>query len=150
MSKEVSRDKYDRMKNKALQWQGISMEYKEQIDKLELSFKERQYTNSYELSSQIEELKKNHKQQIEELKDRYENIIRGLKDKSQEHIAVLVCELSAKNAELQSEKRSAQDAHRAIHRAELDSVRSSSREDTLKYWQNHNGQRRSNNDTFYD
>ena len=140
MSKEVNREKYDRMKNKALQWQRVAIEYKEHVNNLEFSLKERQYNGSYELSQQIEELKKNHKQQIEELKDRYENIIRELKDKSQEHIAVLVCELSAKNAELQSEKRSAQDAHRA----------SSSREDTLKYWQNHNGQRRSNNDTFYD
>jgi gas vesicle protein len=130
MSKEVSRDKYDRMKNKALQWKRLAMEYKEQINNLELSLKESQYTVPYELSQQIEDLKKNHRQQIEDLKDRHQNNIRELKDKSQEHIAVLVCELSAKNAELQSEKRSTQD--------------------TLKYWQNHNGQRRSNNDTFYD
>lgn len=114
MSTEVSRDKYNRLKQKAEKWQNLATDYRERIVDLEQSLKDMSADNNdndvnRKLSEEIKELKSTHKEKIKELEDNHKDQTRELKYDYREKIAALSIEVRLKDGEIHNERRSSQD-----------------------------------------
>lgn len=148
MSVQTGREKYDRLKQKAVRWQNLALDYKDRIEELQNDLNKRleddkDDKNNYKeiivnLTDQIEKWKEKVesaennladynkvKEELRELKSTYKNNINDLENKHMDQLRELKYETREKIADLKSEIR-LKDGEIQTEKRAL--------QDTINYW----------------